>query len=131
MRCNYFQLLQSINKELPISEKLVRLNSKGSLMKMKRYLSQYKPDYEIWFWIKSFKNTCSQEYKNEAKLLNEFKKYVNRKKKKVKPDKIKKDLVSNIAKLVDTRLNRIEEYKLQSPEYHPESPIYIPKSPST
>ena len=59
MRCHYFQLLQSVDKNINSSEKLVRLSSKGSLMRMKRYLSRFKPDYEIWFWIKSFNNTCS------------------------------------------------------------------------
>ena len=39
MRCNYFQLLQSVNKNMNLSDKLVHLGSKGSLMKMKRYLS--------------------------------------------------------------------------------------------
>ena len=129
MRCNYFQLLQSVDKNINSSDKLVHLGSKGSLMKMKRYLSRFKPDYEIWFWVKSFKSTCSQEYKNETELIKEFKRYVNRKGKKKK----NRQTASEIENIANTRLKEIkkpEEYKLQSPEYHPESPIYIPESPS-
>ncbi|CAG8823195.1 7283_t:CDS:1, partial [Cetraspora pellucida] len=72
----------SVDKKLDYSEKLVHVNSKESLMRMKKLLLRYKPDYKIWFWIKSFDHTGTQIYKNEVKLLDDFKKYVNRKGKK-------------------------------------------------
>ncbi|CAG8786744.1 15794_t:CDS:2 [Cetraspora pellucida] len=58
MLSNYFKLLQSVDKKLDYSEKLVRVNSKESLI---------------------FDYTGTQIYKNEVKLLDDFKKYINRK----------------------------------------------------
>ncbi|CAG8834334.1 13975_t:CDS:2, partial [Cetraspora pellucida] len=68
----------------------------------------------------------TQIYKNEMELLNEFKKYVNRKKIKNKQDK------NNFkSKKQSKEKNTKKEYKLQPSKYTPESPIYIPQSPST
>ncbi|CAG8609608.1 10782_t:CDS:1 [Cetraspora pellucida] len=99
-----------------------------------------------------------QIYKNEVKLLDDFKKYVNRKgkkkqvknnfkskkqsKKKIdrkdkqeknnfKSEKTENEIISEIITSIDSRLQIFDEYELQSPKYSPESPIYIPQSPST
>ncbi|CAG8819439.1 13134_t:CDS:1, partial [Cetraspora pellucida] len=67
--CEYFKLLQSVDKTLPKKEQLVNLNQKESLMRIKKMFRERKLDYEIYFWIKSFKKTGSTIYKDEQKLL--------------------------------------------------------------
>ncbi|CAG8792656.1 11722_t:CDS:1, partial [Racocetra fulgida] len=59
-------------------------------------------------------------YKNEAKLLKEFKNYVKRRKKKPQD----KNIISDIRKSIDNRLDKLKslEYVPKSPEYHPVSP---------
>ncbi|KAF0477132.1 hypothetical protein F8M41_024278 [Gigaspora margarita] len=71
--CNYFKLLQSVNKSLPKNKKLINMNSTGSLMRVKKQFCNLRPDYEIFLWIKSFDCTRTTQYKNESQLLREFK----------------------------------------------------------
>ncbi|RIB06204.1 hypothetical protein C2G38_2217690 [Gigaspora rosea] len=70
-RCDYFKLLQSVDKSFGKKEKLINMNSKGSLMRIKRMFRNLKPDYEIFLWIKSFDCTGTTQYKNESQLLQE------------------------------------------------------------
>jgi hypothetical protein len=118
-RCQYFKLLQSVDKTLPAKEKLGSLNKKGSLMRFKKLFRTLKPDYDIFFWVKNMNDTGTSIYKDEVKLLFEFKKYIFRKGKK------KKINILDTGKLIDHRLKKIEEheeYQLKSPEWHPVSP---------
>jgi hypothetical protein len=117
-RCDYFKLLQSVDKSLPQKEKIARLNKKGSLMRFKNHYRTMKPDYDIYLWVKNFNDTNSTIYKDEVRLLFEFKKYIFRKGKKQKID------TTDVNKSIDKRLEKLneKEYKLKSPEYHPQSP---------
>ncbi|CAG8712683.1 6734_t:CDS:1 [Dentiscutata erythropus] len=101
-RCNYFKVLQTVDpeKKYQKEEKLGCLNQKGSLMRFKNYFRIYKLDYNIFFWVKNFKDT-------------DFKQYIFRKGKKKKLEKIIKD----VDILVSNHITQIEEYKLKSPEY--------------
>ena len=47
-RCKYFKLLQSVDKSLPVKQKLGSLNKKGSLMRFKKLYRMLKPDYDIF-----------------------------------------------------------------------------------
>src|SRR5437868_12050520 len=118
-RCEYFKLLQSVDKSLPAKQKLGSLNKKGSLMRFKKLFHTLKPDYDIYLWVKNLNNTSSSVYKDEIKLLKDFKTYIFRKRKK------KKINVSDIIKSVKQRLDKFEEkldsFQLKSPEYHPKS----------
>src|SRR5437868_15469144 len=119
-RCEYFKLLQSVDKLLLAKQKLGSLNKKGSLMRFKKLFRTLKPDYDIYLWVKNLNDTGSSVYKDEVKLLKEFKTYIFRKGKK------KKINVSNTIKFVKQRLDKFEEkldsLQLKSPEYHPKSP---------
>jgi hypothetical protein len=110
-----------VDKSLPQKEKLARLNKKGSLMRFKNYLRTLKPNYDIYLWVKNFNDTGSSIYKDEVKLLFEFKKYIFRKGKKDKID------ISDISKSVDKRLTTLneKEHIIKSPEYHPQSPTLV------
>ena len=119
-RCEYFKLLQSVDKSLPAKQKLGSLNKKGSLMRFKKLFRTLKPDYDIYLWVKNLNDTGSSVYKDEVKLLKDFKTYIFRKGKK------KKINVSDTIKSVKQRLDKFEEkldsLQLKSPEYHPKSP---------
>ncbi|CAG8805831.1 18302_t:CDS:2, partial [Gigaspora rosea] len=91
--CDYYKMLQSVDKEKKFKkeEKLGQLNKKGSLMRFKKLFRTLKLDYDIFFWIKSFNDTETTIYKDETKLLKDFKQYVFRKGNK-KDKKVAKDV---------------------------------------
>ena len=101
-------MLQSVDKSLPAKQKLGSLNKKGSLMRFKKLFHTLKPEYNIYLWVKNLNDTGSSIYKDEVKLLKDFKTYIFRKGKK------KKINISDIIKSVKQRLDKIEEYKLNS-----------------
>ncbi|CAG8684594.1 3721_t:CDS:2 [Dentiscutata erythropus] len=74
--CDYFKTLQSIDKNLSDNEKLAYLSKKNSLLRLKRLYSFMKLRYDIFFWIKNFSDTGMTQYKDEVKLLRDFKIYV-------------------------------------------------------
>ncbi|KAF0556892.1 hypothetical protein F8M41_014622 [Gigaspora margarita] len=104
-RCDYFKLLQSVNK----------------------------PDYEIFLWIKSFDCTGTTQYKNESQLLRNFKHSAIKRKKKSKTTQksnkntkkqSKNDAETEFQEMITIRQQILEEaYTLKSPEYHPQSPF--------
>ncbi|CAG8823622.1 4497_t:CDS:1, partial [Cetraspora pellucida] len=53
--CKYFKLLQSVDKTLLKKERLVNLNQKGSLMRIKKMFRERKLDYEFIFGLKVLK----------------------------------------------------------------------------
>ena len=110
-RCDYFKLIQSVDKSLPKNEKLLSLNKKGSLMRFKRMFRNLKLDYDIFFYLKSFNSTNSSIYKNKNELLKKFKSEVIKRKKKAKNININKEINT-----INKRINQQEEYKLQSPQ---------------
>ena len=73
-RCNYFQLLHSVDKSFSKEERIGSLNKKGSLMRFKRSYRLIRLDYDLFLWIKSVNSTNAVVYKNEIELLNNFKK---------------------------------------------------------
>ncbi|CAG8709538.1 8351_t:CDS:1, partial [Cetraspora pellucida] len=95
-----------------------------------------KLDYEIFLWIKNFNDTGSTIYKNEPKLLREFKSNIFKRKKKqktVKIEEICEDIAEREAIFTDEKIsgNYNAENKnsdvclmtsIRSPEYHPQSP---------
>ena len=89
-------------------------------MRFKKLFRTLKPDYDIYLWVKNLNDTSSSVYKDEVKLLKDFKTYIFRKGKK------KKINVSDTIKSVKQRLDKFEEkldsLQLKSPEYHPKSP---------
>ncbi|CAG8741311.1 18732_t:CDS:1 [Dentiscutata erythropus] len=113
-RCDYFKLLQSVDKSFPKNERLINMNKKGSLMKIKKTFRTIKLDYEIYLWVKNLNDTTSSIYKQESELLQKFKKSIFKraKKKKINISKIKP-----IVELCLISLNR-------SPEYHPQFPNF-------
>ena len=117
-RCEYFKLLQSVDKSLPKNEKLGSLNIKGSLMRFKKLFCQLKLDYDIFLYLKTFNSTNSTIYKNETELLKQFKQNVIKRKKKQTNININIDKEIN---LINNRINQQEEYKLQSPKWQPKS----------
>ncbi|CAG8809586.1 2917_t:CDS:1, partial [Dentiscutata erythropus] len=72
-RCEYFKLLQSVDKSLPKNEWLLNMNKKESLMKIKKKFRTLKLKYEIYLWVKNFNDTSSTIYKQECELLRNFK----------------------------------------------------------
>ncbi|RIB01961.1 hypothetical protein C2G38_2050430 [Gigaspora rosea] len=114
-RCDYFKLLQMVDKSLPPNEKIGRLSKRGSLMRLKKHFRTLKLNYDIFFHVKNFKDTTSTIYKDEKKLLREFKKYIFRKGKK------RKIVVAETVSLINKRMKHIED-RMNSPEYHPLSP---------
>ncbi|RIB06723.1 hypothetical protein C2G38_2216342 [Gigaspora rosea] len=99
-------MLQSVDKEKKFKkeEKLGQLNKKGSLMRFKKLFRTLKLDYDIFFWIKSFNDTETTIYKDETKLLKDFKQYVFR-----KGNKKDKKVAKDVDALVDNCLVKIEE----------------------
>ncbi|CAG8798474.1 20410_t:CDS:1, partial [Dentiscutata erythropus] len=75
-RCDYFKLLQSVNKSLPKNERLINMNKKGSLMKIKKIFCTIKLDYDIYLWVKNLNDTTSTIYKQKSELLQNFKKSI-------------------------------------------------------
>ncbi|CAG8741278.1 22219_t:CDS:2, partial [Dentiscutata erythropus] len=112
--CDYFKLLQSVNKSLPKNERLINMNKKGSLMKIKKIFCTIKLDYDIYLWVKNLNDTTSTIYKQESELLQNFKKSI------FKQAKKKKINISEIKPIVETRLTALN----QSPEYYPQSPNF-------
>ncbi|RIB17500.1 hypothetical protein C2G38_2187121 [Gigaspora rosea] len=86
------------DKSLNKKEKLINLNSKGSLMRIKRMFRNLKPDYEIFLWVKSFDCTGTTQYKNQ--------------------------IDSELNQLISTRQQLLKEepYTLKSSCYQPQSP---------
>ena len=138
-RCEYFKLLQSVDKSLPKKERLMNLNQRGSLMKIKKAFRDRKLDCEIFLWIKNFNDTGSTMYKNESKLLQEFKSNIFKRKKKQKMvkrkhiEEIYEDIAEREAIFTDEKIsgnynaeNGNSDVRLvtpiRSPEYHPQSP---------
>ena len=97
-------------------------------MRFKKLFRTLKLDYDIFSWVKSFNPSTVAIYKNEVTLLQEFKQIVLKKKKNKKKDEVV--VIKEIEKILDTRIDEIEEYHLKSPQLGPMSPIYIPASPS-
>uniref|UniRef100_A0A8H3ZZG4 Uncharacterized protein n=1 Tax=Gigaspora margarita TaxID=4874 RepID=A0A8H3ZZG4_GIGMA len=128
-RCDYFKLLQSVDKSLSKNEKLINMNSRGSLMRIKKQFHNLRPDYEIFLWIKSFDCTGTTQYKNESQLLHEFKQLALKRKKKQKSvqntkkqHKNNNDTEIELQKMITMRQQILDElYTLKSPEYHPQS----------
>jgi hypothetical protein len=93
-------------------------------MRFKNYLRTLKPDYDIYLWVKNFNETTATIYKNEVKLLQDFKQFINRKKKKSKKQNISQ--IVELEQIVDKKIQTIKESKesleIPSPEYHPQSP---------
>ncbi|CAG8708409.1 10969_t:CDS:2 [Gigaspora rosea] len=106
---------QTVDKSLPPNEKIGRLSKRGSLMRLKKHFRTLKLDYDIFFYVKNFNDTTSTIYKDEKKLLREFKKYIFRKGKK------RKIVVAETVSLINKRMKHIED-RMNSPEYHPLSP---------
>ncbi|CAG8815626.1 742_t:CDS:1, partial [Dentiscutata erythropus] len=113
-RCDYFKLLQSVNKSLPKNERLINMNKKGSLMRIKKIFRTIKLDYDIYLWVKNLNDTASSIYKQESELLQNFKKSIFKRAKK------KKINISEIKPIVESRLTVLN----RSPEYHPQSPNF-------
>ena len=113
-RCDYFKLLQSVDKSLPKNERLINMNKKGSLMKIKKIFRNIKLDYDMYLWVKNLNDTTSTIYKQESNLLQNFKKTIFKRAKK------KKINISEIKPIIESRLISLN----QSPEYHPQSPNF-------
>ncbi|RIB06609.1 hypothetical protein C2G38_2216627 [Gigaspora rosea] len=110
-----FEKSYTVDKSLPPNEKIGRLSKRGSLMRLKKHFRTLKLDYDIFFYVKNFNDTTSTIYKDEKKLLREFKKYIFRKGKK------RKIVVAETVSLINKRMKHIED-RMNSPEYHPLSP---------
>ncbi|KAF0543583.1 hypothetical protein F8M41_003547 [Gigaspora margarita] len=97
------------------------MNSKGSLMRIKKQFRNLRPDYEIFLWIKSFDCTRTTQYKNESQLLCEFKQSTLKRKKKQKlSQNTKKQPETELQKMITKRQQILDKsYTLISPEYHP------------
>ncbi|CAG8449877.1 24972_t:CDS:1, partial [Dentiscutata erythropus] len=122
--CRYFKLLQSVDKNIPKKDHLGSLSDKGSLMKFKKLLHELKLDYNLFFWVKNVNSTNSFIYKNEQKLLKNFKTNILKRKKKKQDNNIVVAINIRLEKLKQENLKQ-EEYKLQSPQWHPQSPSSI------
>ncbi|RIB24506.1 hypothetical protein C2G38_2283406 [Gigaspora rosea] len=118
-------------------EKLIIMNSKGPLMRIKRMFRNLKPDYEIFLWIKSFDCTETTQYKNKSQLLREFKQATIKRKKKTQAKKYqpyqKKHQTNSESEQINTELNQListRQQLLEEESYTLKSPCYQPKSPS-
>ncbi|CAG8759501.1 3499_t:CDS:2 [Cetraspora pellucida] len=100
-----------------------------------------KLDYKIYFWIKSFKETGSTIYKDEQKLLQEFKLNIFKQKKKKLLKKKEELFNKQVLKVIKEQEERFTQEKIsgnqaenensdfhfatpiRSSEYHPQLPL--------
>jgi hypothetical protein len=126
-RCDYFKLIQSADKKLPLADRLINMNKKGSLMIIKKRFRYLKLDYEIFFRLKSFNSALTTSYKNESQLIQEFSRVILKRPKKPKRNLNRQAEETNKLDIeINSSINdRIKKLAVSaSPEYHPQSPSF-------